>query len=100
VRPRAGESHDDSCVSMNDVVIRMLIRQRLHDGRLPRDRVIELGYGSGIGQQCDGCGATIERDQRMTVRISADDWRTLRLHEDCFQIWDAERAATNGEPGV
>jgi hypothetical protein len=82
---------------MNDDVTRLLIRQRLHDGRLPRARVIELGYGSGIGQECDGCGAPIEPDQRMTVRMSADDWRTLRLHGQCFQIWDAERLAMNGE---
>jgi hypothetical protein len=25
------------------------------------------------------------------VRITTNDWRTLRLHEDCFQIWDEER---------
>ena len=82
---------------MNDDVLRLLIRQRLHDGRLPRNRVIELGHGSGIGQACDACGAAIEPDQRMTVRISADDWRTLRFHDDCFQIWDAERSATDEE---
>lgn len=85
---------------MNDDVIRLLIRQRIHDGRLPRHRVIELGDGSGIGHQCDGCGAAIEPDQRMTVRLCADDWRTLRLHDDCFQIWDAERSATKGETGL
>ena len=79
---------------MNDGVLRMLIRQRLHDGRLPRNKVIELGCGSGVGQECDGCGASIDPDQRMTVGISADDWRTLRLHDDCFQIWELERSAT------
>jgi hypothetical protein len=77
---------------MNDDVVRQLIRQRIHDGRLPRDRVIELGYGSGVGQECDGCGTAIEPDQRMTVRICAGDWKTIRLHDDCFQIWDTERS--------
>ena len=72
----------------------MLIRQRLRDGRLPRNKVIELGYGSGVGQACDGCGATIDPHQRLTVRISADDWRTLRLHDDCAQMWELERSAT------
>jgi len=83
---------------MSDDVIRMLIRQRIRDGRLPRNRVVELGYGSGIGQQCDACGTAIEPDQLMTVRICADDWRTILLHADCFQIWDAERSARDSEP--
>ncbi len=81
-------------------VLRRLIRQRIRDGRLPRHRVIELGFGSGVGQECDACGTAIESDQRMTVRISADDWRTLRLHHACFEIWNAERAATEGERGA
>jgi len=27
--------------------------------------------------------------------MSADDWRTLRLHDACFQIWATEKH-TNG----
>jgi hypothetical protein len=85
---------------VTDEVLRRLIRQRIQDGRLPRHRVIELGFGSGVGQECDACGTAIESDQRMTVRISADDWRTLRLHHSCFEIWNAERAATASERGA
>jgi predicted nucleic acid-binding Zn ribbon protein len=85
---------------MNDDVVRQLIRQRIHDGRLPRHRVIELGFGSGVGHQCDGCGTAIEMDQRMTVRICAEDWRTIRLHDDCFQIWDAERSLVERAAGA
>jgi hypothetical protein len=76
---------------MDPTVLRDLIRQRLNDGRLPRTPLIELGHGHGIGQDCDACGATIAWNQRMTVRICADDWRTLRFHDDCFQLWDTEQ---------
>jgi hypothetical protein len=72
-------------------LLRQVIRQRIQDGRLPRTPLIELGHGLGIRQACDACGSIIAKNQRMTVRISADDWRTLRLHDDCFQIWDTER---------
>jgi hypothetical protein len=72
-------------------VVRHLIRRRLEDGRLTRNPTIELGYGQGIGQDCDGCGETIATDQKMTARICADDWRTIRLHDRCFQILDDER---------
>ena len=77
--------------SMDETLLRDLIRQRLNDGRLPRTLLIELGHGHGIGKTCDGCGSTIAWSERMTVRISVDDWRTLRLHEDCFEVWDTEK---------
>ena len=80
---------------MDTTLLRDVIRQRLNDGRLPRTPLIELGHGFGIGIPCDACGSTIARNQKMTVRISADDWRTVRLHEHCFQLWDSEKE-TNG----
>ena len=76
---------------MDLIVLRDLIRQRIHDGRLPRVELIELGHGYGAGQDCDACGSIIGWNQKMTVRISKHDWRTVRLHEDCFQVWEAER---------
>jgi hypothetical protein len=80
---------------MDSTLLRDVIRQRIQDGRLPRTPLIELGHGQGIGQACDACGSVIAKTHRMTVRISADDWRTLRFHGDCFQVWDTEKR-TNG----
>ena len=80
---------------MHPTLLRDVIRQRIQDGRLPRTLLIELGHGQGIGQACDACGSIIAHNQRMTVRMSADDWRTLRFHDDCFQMWDTEKH-TNG----
>jgi len=85
---------------MSDDVVRLLIRQRINDGRLPRHRVIEVGYGSGVGRECDACGGPIEPDQRITVRICTEDWRTIRLHDDCFQIWDVERSLVERDAGA
>jgi len=76
---------------MDADALRQLIRQRIQDGRLPRDDTLELAHGHGIGQVCDGCGAEIARDQSMTVRIDRTNYRTIRLHDECFRIWDAER---------
>jgi hypothetical protein len=33
----------------------------------------------------------------MTIRIDAEDWRELRFHDQCFEIWDDERL--KGTPG-
>jgi len=76
---------------MDAEVVRHLIRRRLEDGRLPRNPTVEVAYGQGIGQECDGCGEIILTDQQMTVRICAQDWRTIRLHDDCFSTWENER---------
>jgi len=70
---------------------RQLIRLRLRDGRLPHDRAVELGFGPGSGQECDGCGTAITARQAMTLRLDTEDWSEIRLHDECFQIWDDER---------
>jgi len=58
----------------------------------PRDRTIELWHGDSFGHTCNGCGLTIATAHKMSL-ICADDWRVLRFHADCFQVWDAERQA-------
>jgi len=76
---------------MDSEVTRQLIRLRLGDGRLPHDRAVELTSGPGSWQVCDGCGAAITTHQTMTLRLDAEDWSEIRLHDECFQIWDEER---------
>jgi len=108
-------------LGMDATLLRDLIRQRIHDGRLPRTLLIELGHGHGIGTACDGCGSIIVWNQRMTVRMNADDWRRIRLwrnqmefepefrsdgeipelhkyhlHPRCFMAWECERQQDGG----
>jgi hypothetical protein len=84
---------------MDAGVRRQLIKQRIQQGSLPRDHLIELGHGLGVGLACDGCGETIASDERMTVRIATSDWGTMRLHDECFQIWDIERRLVDEHEG-
>ena len=72
-------------------VVRQLIRHRIEEGRLPRERTIELWQSPGFGQTCDGCGATITTAETMCL-ICGDDWRAIRFHRGCFEAWDAERS--------
>jgi hypothetical protein len=44
----------------------------------------------GLGQTCDGCGQAITMAERMNL-LCAEDWRAIRLHADCFALWDEER---------
>jgi hypothetical protein len=76
--------------------VRQLIRHLLEDGRLPRDRTIELWQGDSFGHTCDGCGLAIATADKMSL-ICADDWRAFRFHVDCFQVWDSERQARDDQ---
>jgi len=52
------------------------------------------------GSKCDACGGPIEPYLRMIVRICVEDWRTIRLHDECFQIWDDERSLAERDDGA
>ena len=75
---------------MDAPVVRQLIQRRLSDSRLPHDDSAELSLGPGTRDRCDGCGFTISRYHLMTVRIDAQDWREMRFHQECFEIWNDE----------
>jgi hypothetical protein len=75
---------------MTPDVARQLIRDRVEKGSLPRDRTIELWHARGFGQTCDGCGLAITTTDWMCL-ICADDWRAIRLHEECLVLWEEER---------
>jgi RNase P subunit RPR2 len=76
---------------MDATLIRQLIQRRLWDGRLPHENSVELSCGPGTRQTCDGCGTPILPRETMTVRVDAEDWREMRFHLECFEIWDDER---------
>jgi hypothetical protein len=82
---------------MDATLVRQLIQRRLWDGRLPHEDSTELSLGPGTGDRCNGCGFTISRYQLMAVRIAIQDWREMRFHQECFEIWDEERVK-NAQP--
>ena len=77
-------------------VVRQLIRHRVEEERLPRERTIELWHGQGFEQTCDGCGAIITTSDTMFL-ICGDDWRAIRFHDDCFQAWAVETTTKSYE---
>ena len=76
-----------------DPTVRWLIQQRLKDGRLPRGRVADVKHGLGDGQECDGCGVTITKDRQGVFAITMEGWHKLRMHRECFDVWESESRA-------
>ena len=80
--------------SAMDPLVRWLVRRRLEDGRLPRRvRIADVQHGLVDGQECDGCGATITKDQKALSAITVENWRNLRMHRECFDVWESESRA-------
>ena len=72
--------------------LRLLIRQKLQDGRLPYDHIPRVWGGPGALEMCDGCDFSIDEDQLVIEGISLTGGRKpLQLHVKCFGIWDEER---------
>jgi len=74
---------------MTTDLVRQQIRQRLRDGRLPRDHAIELWRGHDVGQTCDACGDAIAATDLVCL-MCADEWRAIHVHECCLELWDDE----------
>ena len=73
--------------------IRLLIREKLKDGRLPYDSMPRFWGGPGNLEQCDACDTPIKKDQLVLEGIAStiSDKKPLQFHVVCFQLWDRER---------
>jgi len=77
---------------MEPILARWLIQMRLEDGRLPHGQATNLIEGPGDGQSwCNGCTMLLTKAEQVVTWLVPDQWRQVRLHVDCFLIWDAER---------
>ena len=71
-------------------LVRRLVQVRLEDGRLPRGPVSDVVEAALADPQvCDGCGVLIVKNGKAVSAIVVEDWRTLRLHRECFDAWQA-----------
>jgi hypothetical protein len=69
------------------LVLRILIRIKLREGRLPQHSIPRVWGGPGNGETCDGCDKIVAKAQ---VSIEAG---SVCFHVWCFYLWDAERRA-------
>jgi len=84
---------------MEPPLLRLLIQEKLADGRLPSTPIPRAGGGPGTGQTCDGCGETVATAQTVMGNPDAAEGG-LQFHVACFHVWDVERQASGREPGV
>ena len=73
---------------MDQHALRLMIRRKLADARLPQD-LPRVGAGPGTGQICVGCDLPISADDHAVQGIG--DAKAIQLHTGCFYYWDVER---------
>jgi hypothetical protein len=80
-------------VTMDQDILRLIIRGKLADGRLPLNRMPKLWGGPGNGESCDACDSIVTKDEGVIEAQAplAVGTQPLQLHARCFWLWEAER---------
>ena len=81
---------------MEDLALRLLIRSKLADGRLPHKSTPQVWGGPGNNETCDACTETISKAQ-LVIEATGGDRRTMQFHVRCFNLWNAERRVAEHE---
>jgi hypothetical protein len=85
---------------MQTEALRVLVRQKLVDGRLPYNHIPRISGGSGDGETCDACDTLITEEKLVMEGIASmlSNKKSIQFHVKCFYVWDAERRAPQSEP--
>jgi hypothetical protein len=79
---------------MDPHAIRLLVRAKLGDGRLPRDSAPKAIGRPGNGENCDACEEILKTATLMLeVYPLMKDTKIVHFHGDCYAIWNDERHA-------
>jgi hypothetical protein len=78
---------------MEAEALRLLIRSKLNDSRLPYDDIPRMSGGAGSGERCDACDTSITKKQLLVEGIASThtEPKPAQFHVKCFYVWDAER---------
>lgn len=72
--------------------IRLIIRRKLENGRLPLEKAARVLGRSAAGEACDGCDMAIGTGQLAMDGLARKPGRkAMQLHLRCFEIWTRER---------
>lgn len=75
--------------------LRVVIRAKLADGRLPINSIPRVWGGRGNGEMCDACGKIVTKDEVIMegIGVVEGSHSSVQLHVACFHFWDEERRA-------
>jgi hypothetical protein len=77
---------------MDKPVLRLMIREKLPDGRLPHDSIPRMWGGPGNGETCDGCGEIVTKTQMVMEGLSSKDLG-VQFHVACFYVTSSAKSS-------
>ena len=83
---------------MPEEPLRILIREKLARGLLPREDCSKVFGGPANGETCVACSDTVAKTQLVMEYVGEHYPRALQFHVVCFYIWDSERRTPGYEP--
>ena len=75
---------------MNDAAVRRVVRSKIVQGTLPRDRIGAVSATYGFDEVCDACSASVSPEQVQYKLDRAGSYGFV-FHSACFAIWRDER---------
>ena len=89
----------DTCEgTMQIEALRLFIREKLQDGRLPHEQISQVQSRPADGQKCDACEKPVTMAQFVVTGTTLAGRGSIQLHVECFQLWDDERSARRASP--
>jgi len=76
---------------MDQEALRLLIQRKLRDGRLPHDSTTRIWSSPSAGETCDACEQLLVETHLLMVVPARADEIFVKLHADCYVLWNAER---------
>ena len=82
---------------MDQPTLRLMIREKLADGRLQHNHIPRVWGGPGAGETCDGCEEIVTKEQMIMEGVD-DVGSGVQFHVACFYVWDVERQVAGHKP--
>lgn len=78
---------------MDEKTVRLLVRVRLQNGRLPYTCASKVAGSRATGEVCAACGVVIT-DHQLVMEVvprAAKGAQPIQFHDLCFELWNDER---------
>jgi hypothetical protein len=78
--------------AMENLDVRVLIRDKLRTSRLPLNGIPRFWVGPSDGEECHACDRIIAEPLVVEgIASEAGGRQAIQMHVACFAIWDEER---------
>jgi hypothetical protein len=83
---------------MDNAIVRLVVRDKIAAGRLPRSRFGAVSATNGTDEQCDACSGPVSPEEVLIKLLHSGSGRFV-FHTTCFAIWREERNSMTSDPG-